>query len=79
MLSKKFVRLNIANISILVFVIVFFIVHTVKPNMVYDSDGAFRDFGVGYRNKTVLPIWFVAIILAIFSYLFVLYIYSYMR
>ena len=75
MLSKKFVRLNIVNISILVFIIAFFTVHLTKPTIVYDLDGAFRPFGVGYKNKTVVPAWFVAIITAIFSYLFVLYLY----
>jgi hypothetical protein len=39
---------------------------------VYNEEGGFRPFGVGYRNKTVIPIWLVAIVLAIFSYVVVL-------
>ena len=39
----------------------------------YDNDGAFRQFGVGYKHKTVVPIWLVAIITSILSYTFVLY------
>lgn len=79
MLSKKFIRLNIINISIIVFVMLFSAVHTLKPAVIYDMDGTFRPFGVGYRHKTVVPAWLIAIFLAIFSYLFVLYIYINMR
>ncbi len=44
-----------------------------KPSVVYTKEGGFRPFGVGYSNKTVIPIWIVAILLAIFSYLTVLW------
>ena len=40
--------------------------------MFYD-DGTIREFGIGYKNKTVFPVWLVAMILGILSYLFVLY------
>jgi hypothetical protein len=45
----------------------------VKPGFAYNDDGGFRPFGLGYRNKTIVPIWVVAIILAIFSYMIVLF------
>ncbi len=48
-----------------------------KPRLLYDTDGSFRQFGVGYRHKTVIPIWLVSIILAIFSYIAVLYYLAY--
>jgi hypothetical protein len=44
-----------------------------KPGFAYNDDGGFRPFGLGYRNKTIVPIWVVAIILAIFSYMIVLF------
>jgi hypothetical protein len=46
----------------------------VKPAFAYMPDGSFRPFGVGYKHKTVVPIWLVAISLAILSYLFILWI-----
>ena len=70
--TRKFIRMNILNFSILVFLITFTSLHAVKPSFLYDEDGAFRKFGLGYRHKTVVPIWLMAIVLAIFSYLFVL-------
>lgn len=45
-----------------------------KPDFAYMPDGSYRQFGVGYKHKTVVPIWLVAISLAIFSYLFVLWL-----
>jgi hypothetical protein len=71
--SKHFVRNYKLNIAIFLFLILFSWVHLLKPGLLYNQDGSFREFGVGYKNKTVFPIWIVAVILAIFSYLVVLY------
>ena len=73
MLSKAFIRMHKANYAIVLFLILFSIFHYIKPSFAYGPDGEFREFGVGYRNKTVIPIWTVAIVLAILSYLAVLY------
>jgi hypothetical protein len=43
-----------------------------KPAFAYDEDGSFRPFGLGYRHKTVIPVWIVSIIIAILSYLAIL-------
>jgi hypothetical protein len=72
-LNRKFVRANKVNVAIVLFLICFITIHTLKPTLIYDEDGGFRPFGVGYRHKTIVPIWIVAIILGIFSYLTVLY------
>ena len=72
--TQKFIRLNRVNIAILIFLIAFMIIHVYKPILMYTKEGGFRQFGVGYKHKTVIPIWVVAIILAIFSYLAVLLI-----
>jgi hypothetical protein len=44
-----------------------------QPAFLYDRNGALREFGLGKKNKTIIPIWLVSLVLAIFSYLFVLY------
>jgi hypothetical protein len=36
-----------------------------------------RQFGIGYKNKTVIPIWLIVIIMAYMSYLFLLYLNTY--
>ena len=71
---KGFIVYHKLTVSILIFLAIFFLIHNLKPALMYDNDGAFRQFGVGYKHKTVVPIWFVSIILSILTYTFVLYI-----
>jgi hypothetical protein len=73
MLSKRFIYQQKVNVAIGLFLVLFFMIHWIKPSMIYNMDGGFRPFGVGYSDKTVLPIWVIAIILAILSYLAVLF------
>ena len=75
---KGFVRYHKLSIAIIIFLILFSIIHMTKPTMLYNDDGSFRQFGVGYRHKTVIPIWSVSMVIAIFSYLFVMYYLAYM-
>jgi len=75
---KGFVRYHKLSISIILFLILFSIIHLSKPTMLYNDDGSFREFGVGYRHKTVIPIWGVSIVIAIFSYLTIMYYLAYM-
>ena len=70
--DSGYVRQNKVMVAVFIFIILFSIMHFVKPGIIYNEEGGFRPFGVGYRNKTVIPIWLVAIILAIFSYVVVL-------
>jgi hypothetical protein len=54
--------------AIIALVVVVFIAHYMKPACVYNHDGSFKVFGLGYRNKTVVPMWLVVIVAAILSY-----------
>lgn len=69
---KQLVRIHKINFAILLFLILFGLTHYLKPGFIYNKEGGFRPFGLGYRHKTVVPIWVVAIFLSIFSYLAVL-------
>ena len=44
-----------------------------KPPFIYNRDGSLRNFGLGFKRKTVVPAWLIAIVLAILAYVFVLY------
>lgn len=70
---RSFIRRHITSVAIIIFVVMFCLVQMYAPHFLYNNDGSLRDFGIGYKKKTVIPIWLVALILAIFSYLFVLY------
>jgi hypothetical protein len=72
--TKTWLAYNKVNVAILLFLFLFSIFHYLKPGISYNSDGGYRPFGLGFRNKTVVPIWVVAIILSILSYLFVLFL-----
>jgi len=72
LIPKKLLRLYKVPFSIFIFLCLFGCFHLWKPAFSYQDNGAYRPFGIGYKHKTVIPIWIVAIILAIFSYLIVL-------
>lgn len=73
-LSKKVLLQNKVNVAILIFIVLFSTFHFIKPGFAYNEQGGYRPFGIGYRNKTVVPVWAISIFLALFSYLFVLYL-----
>ena len=50
---------------------------TLRP--VFNKDGSIRKFGIGYKRKTVIPIWLLSIIFAILAYYLVLYLINYTR
>jgi hypothetical protein len=71
--TKLFIKNNKVSLSIILFLAIFALLHYSRPSLLYNKEGGFRQFGVGYKNKTVLPIWVFAIVLAILSYLAVSY------
>jgi len=70
---RDFILDNKVSIAALIFIIAFNILHYMRPSLVYNSDGSFREFGVGFKHKTVLPIWIFAIVMGIFSYIAVIH------
>ncbi len=72
-MTKQFVRENKILASIILFMILFGLIHYFRPLCFYSKDGSIREFGIGYKNKTILPIWLVSIILGILCYLSVMY------
>ena len=71
---KNIIRNNLAGSAIVLYIIVFMLVQYATPSFLYNEDGSLREFGIGYSSKTVLPIWIVAIVLGILSYLLVYYV-----
>lgn len=72
-LNKGFVRRHKLILSVILFFIIFSTIHYVKPSLIYNREGGFRPFGVGYKHKTVLPMWIFAIIISLLSYLAISY------
>jgi hypothetical protein len=76
---RTFAKNNITLVSIFIFLTIFGIIQTAQPSFLYANDGSIREFGIGYRNKTILPLWLLSIILGILSYVMVLYYLTYPR
>ena len=64
---------NIISLSIIFFIIFYLFINYIKPGLIYTDIHTLRPFGLGYKNKTVIPLWLIAIISAILSYTMILY------
>ena len=78
-MNRHYIRENATLFSIVLFLIMFGAIQMIKPAFLYNKDGSIREFGVGYKNKTILPIWLLSIVLGIACYLFVMYYTSHLR
>lgn len=73
LLSREFASI----IAVFIFIILFGMINAFRPALIYNKDLSFRRFGIGYKNKTVIPIWLFAIVLAILVYVAVVYLLEY--
>lgn len=72
-MNKTFIKQNIINITIFIFLVIYISIITIKPNFLFTKHGSIRHFGLGKRNSTIIPIWLLTIILVIFIYIGVLF------
>lgn len=72
-MNKMIHRENALFVAITIFVTLFVAINYFKPLFLYNKDGSIREFGIGYKNKTILPIWLFSIILGILSYIGIMY------
>ena len=72
-MNRIFIRENITLIAIVLFIFIFGLIQLMKPTCFYNRDGSIREFGIGYKNKTILPIWLSSLVLGILCYLAVMF------
>jgi hypothetical protein len=77
MFNQYISRDALSIIAVFVFLILFGIINAFRPSIIYNKDLSFRRFGIGYKNKTVIPIWMMSIVLAILVYVAVTYLFEY--
>jgi len=77
MFNQFISREALSIIAIVIFIILFGIINAFRPSIIYNKNLSFRRFGIGYKNKTVIPIWLFSIILAILVYVVVTYLFEY--
>ena len=54
-MNRNVIRRNITSFSIIIFIILYTIVLLFKPAFIFKKDGNLRNFGIGFRDKTVIP------------------------
>ena len=67
---KMYSKENTTLVAVALFLIIFCLINTMKPSCFYHKNNSIREFGIGYKNKTILPIWLLSLVL---GYLSVLY------
>ena len=72
-MNMRWIRHNKIIVSIIIFILLFVPINLVRPAFLYNTDGSIKDFGLGYKRKTIIPIWFISISLAIITYFGVMY------
>jgi hypothetical protein len=70
---RSLIKKNNLSATIILFLILFFILVKLKPNCIFNKQGSLRNFGLGKTNTTILPIWLLVIVIAIISYLSIVY------
>ena len=70
---KSLIKKNNISAAIVLFIIIFIIFVYLKNCFLFNKNGALRNFGLGKSNSSIIPLWLFVIILAILSYLFILY------
>ncbi len=78
-MNPRWVRHNKVSVAIILYIILFTLVNLVKPAFMYNPDGTIKEFGVGFRKKTIIPIWLISIFMAIIAYFSVMYYVSVYR
>ncbi len=77
--NLRWVRHNKISVAIIIYILLFVIINYIQPAFMYNPDGTIKPFGVGYRNKTIIPVWLISIFLAIIAYFSVMYYTSRIR
>ena len=70
----QFIKKYQISSAIILFILIVSILQTIQPAFMCNQDGTYKTFGIGYRNKTVVPMWLIIILVAILSYTGILYI-----
>jgi hypothetical protein len=71
---KQFIKNNKTSVSIILFLICFYLIYRQKLAVFFNADGSIKQFGLGYKHKTIFPIWLLSIVLSIVIYIVVYYV-----
>ena len=72
-MNRNFLQTNVVMVAIILYIVAYGLIIMVRPSFLYKSDNTLRQFGIGYKNKTILPMWLFAFIMGVVCYLAVIY------
>uniref|UniRef100_A0A6C0IMV8 Uncharacterized protein n=1 Tax=viral metagenome TaxID=1070528 RepID=A0A6C0IMV8_9ZZZZ len=75
-INKGIIRRNVVTVAIFLYICLYLLIMYIKPSFLFNKNGSLREFGIGTRNKTIIPVWFLAIFIATLSYFSVIYFVS---
>ncbi len=78
-MNRNFIETNVVVVAIILYMIVYGIITIWKPAFLYKPDNSLRQFGIGYKSKTILPMWLFALLSGIICYLAVIYYMEFQR
>ena len=70
----NFINYTPVKSAIVLYLILILLILIWKPRGIFDENGNSKLFGVGYKYKTLLPLWLLFILIAIICYYFVIII-----
>lgn len=76
-MNRNYIKEHIPLVSIGLFLFIFIALQMIKPSFLYNRNGSIREFGIGYKNKTIFPLWLMSLVLGILCYLAVMYYVTY--
>jgi len=76
-MNRGYLLRNLPTFAVLLFIAMYSSILYFKPAFIYNRDGSLRPFGIGFKRKTIIPAWLLAIVLAIVAYLIILYYVSF--
>jgi len=77
-MNRKFLKQNKLLVIILLLITFVLLIHQIKPAFLYERNGAIRNFGIGIKSKTIIPLWLIVIVMAILIYVAVDFYLKYM-
>ena len=78
-MNRNFIETNVVVVAIILYMIVYGIITIWKPAFLYKPDNSLRQFGIGYKSKTILPMWLFALLSGIICYLAAIYYMEFQR
>jgi hypothetical protein len=67
-LNRTIIKKYILQLSVFITSLLILTIYFVKPNIIFNRDGTYKQFGLGNKSKTVFPMWYSVIMVSVAVY-----------